>query len=198
MSVPELGLSELLVILMVANGLAAIPFGVAARRSFAKTGRLSPALAVWSGVAMHGHALLTFAVALTNRGSWYGPSLLWSAVGASVAVAGATMIALGRKAYGDRRRIYGLLEDRVIDTGIYRWSRNPQYVGYALIFAGVALASGSGWAWVFVMVFLAMMHAGITRVEEPHLERVFGADYADYRRRVARYLSVSVLAERRQ
>jgi protein-S-isoprenylcysteine O-methyltransferase Ste14 len=185
-----LSATEVITLIMVVNGLAAIPFGVAARRSFATLGKLSCGLALWSGVAMHGHALLTFAVAAVDRGSLYGPTALSILFGAGVGFGGAWIIILGRKAYGDQRRVYGLLEDRIIETGIYRWSRNPQYLGYSLIFFGVAIASGSALAWLFVGVFLAMMHAGITRIEEPHLARVFGADYARYKQRVGRYVSI--------
>ena len=48
--------------LMLLNGCLSIPFGILAKRSFAKNGNLTPFLAMWSGVAMHGHALMTFAI----------------------------------------------------------------------------------------------------------------------------------------
>jgi protein-S-isoprenylcysteine O-methyltransferase Ste14 len=45
-------------------------------------------------------------------------------------------------------------------------------------------------AFVFVAVFAFMVHVGITKVEEPHLERVFGQPFLDYRERVSRYFSI--------
>lgn len=180
---------------MVVNGLLAIPFGMKAKREFEQEGRLGKGLAAWSGVAMHGHFLLTVLVSWLDRGSLYDTGALSIIGGVALLLLGAWIIYLGRKAYGDQRRVYGLLEGKIIDTGIYRWSRNPQYLGYALMFAGVAVVSGSVVAFPFVVVFLAMMHAGITLVEEPHLERVFGDEYARFKAKVGRYLSVPEMSK---
>ena len=180
----------LLIGLMLLNGCLSIPFGVLAKRSFAKNGNLTPFLAMWSGVAMHGHALMTFAIAWISRGTLYAPQY-WTVIpGLLVLGSGAYIIYLGRKAYGDQSRVYGLKEDALITHGIYTRSRNPQYFGYGLMFLGAAIASGSMLAFVFVAVFALMVHVGITKVEEPHLERVFGQPFLDYRQRVARYITL--------
>ena len=176
--------------MMLLNGCLSIPFGILAKCSFAKNGNLTPFLAMWSGVAMHGHALMTFAIAWINRGTFYAPQSWTILPGLLVLTAGAYIIYLGRKAYGDQSRVYGLKEDTLITHGIYTRSRNPQYFGYGLMFFGAAIASGSMLAFVFVAVFAFMVHDGITKVEEPHLERVFGQPFLDYRERVSRYFSI--------
>ncbi len=174
-------------VLMIANGLLAIPFGFMASRAFRRHGKLTGPLALWSGVAMHGHALMTFAVAWFDRGSLYSPGWPTTLLGAAVALGGAYIIFLGRKAYGDQARVYGLKEDALITSGIYQRSRNPQYFGYALMFLGASAAAGSLFSFAFVAVFALMIHSGITLVEEPHLERVFGDTFRNYKARVARY-----------
>lgn len=176
--------------LMLLNGFLSIPFGTLAKRSFAKNGNLTPFLAMWSGVAMHGHALMTFAIAWINRGTLYTPQNWTVLPGLLVLVLGAYIIYLGRKAYGNQSRVYGLKEDALITHGIYTRSRNPQYFGYGLMFLGAAIASGSMLAFVFVAVFALMVQVGITKVEEPHLERVFGQPFLDYRQRVGRYYTL--------
>ena len=176
--------------LMLFNGFLSIPFGILAKRSFAKNGNLTPFLAAWSGVAMHGHALMTFGIAWINRGTLYTP-LYWTVLpGLLVLTVGAYIIYLGRKAYGDQSRVYGLKEDSLITHGIYTRSRNPQYFGYGLMFLGAAIASGSMLAFVFVAVFALMVHVGITKVEEPHLECIFGRPFSDYKKRVGRYFTL--------
>jgi len=55
----SLGLVSLI---MIANAIISVPFGVLANRSVRNTGKLSAWLAIWSGIAMHGHAAMTFAV----------------------------------------------------------------------------------------------------------------------------------------
>ncbi len=178
---------SLLCFIMLINAVMSIPFGILASRSFRKTGKLSAWLAIWSAIAMHGHASVTFAVSWFDQGSLYTPSIASFVIGALLILSGGYVIHLGRKAYGDRLRVYGLKEDSLITTGIYQRSRNPQYFGYGVMFLGAAIALGSSLALVFVSVFTAMVHAGVTLVEEPHLERIFGETYSDYKKTAGRY-----------
>jgi len=54
---------------------------------------------------MHGHALMTFAIAWINRGTFYAPQSWTILPGLLVLTAGAYIIYLGRKAYGDQSRV---------------------------------------------------------------------------------------------
>ena len=56
------------------------------------------------------------------------------------------------------------------------------------MFFGAAAAAGSILALTSSALFALTIHVFITRVEEPHLDRVFAAAYADYRARIRRYL----------
>lgn len=178
--------------IMIANAVLALPMALLVKRNFARLGRVSGPVAVWTGFAMHGHALATFGIAWLDRGSAYDPTP-WSLLpGGPITVLGAYVIYLGRKAYGDQARVYGLKENELIERGIYRRSRNPQYLGYWLMFVGAATASGSLLAFLFAVVFALLVHGYITFVEEPHLKRHFGTDYAQYYRRVGRYCHFGV------
>jgi hypothetical protein len=53
------------------NAVMSIPFGILASRSFRNTGKLSAWLVIWSGIAMHGHSAMTFAVSWLGRGLLY-------------------------------------------------------------------------------------------------------------------------------
>ena len=181
--------TPLTIIAMISNGLLSIPFGVLAKRSFAKNGNLTSFLGAWSGVAMHGHALMTFAIAWINRGTLYTPRYWAVLLGVVILLLGAYIIYLGRKAYGDQSRVYGLKEDALITQGIYTRSRNPQYFGYGMMFLGAAIASGSVLAFVFAAVFALLVHVGITKIEEPHLEQVFDLPFLEYKQRVGRYFT---------
>lgn len=75
----------------------------------------------------------------------------------------------------------------VID-GPYRFSRNPMYVGFTLLYLGIALRYGSLWPLLFLPLVLAVMHFGVIVREEAYLERRFGDAYRQYRRRVNRWL----------
>lgn len=77
---------------------------------------------------------------------------------------------------------------KLVVRGLYRYTRNPMYVGvltmilgWALLFRAVAL--------VIYALFLGMcFHAFIVLYEERHLHKVFGSEYDDYRSRVGRWL----------
>lgn len=76
----------------------------------------------------------------------------------------------------------------VIGHGVYRFSRNPMYVGLALLQAAIGLALANAWIVGLVPVVLAIVYATAVRHEEAYLERAFGETYAEYRRSVRRWL----------
>jgi protein-S-isoprenylcysteine O-methyltransferase Ste14 len=76
----------------------------------------------------------------------------------------------------------------IVTTGPYRISRNPAYLGMALVYAGVALMSDALWVLAPLPVVLAVVDRGVIAREERYLERKFGQEYVDYRSRVRRWL----------
>jgi protein-S-isoprenylcysteine O-methyltransferase Ste14 len=76
----------------------------------------------------------------------------------------------------------------MITTGIYRFSRNPMYTGLALIVAGGALLAGTWWPLFFLPFALLAVHQLAIRPEEIYLGERYGPVYADYRRKVRRWL----------
>lgn len=77
---------------------------------------------------------------------------------------------------------------RLATDGIYRFTRNPMYVGTLILLAGLALVLGWGWLLLLLPVLAVLLYRLAIRREEAFLERRFGNDYADYRRRVRRWL----------
>lgn len=76
----------------------------------------------------------------------------------------------------------------LVETGPYRWVRNPMYLGLGLLLLGEAILLGSVRILVLMAVLFALLHAFITWYEEPALERKFGDDYRAYRKRVHRWI----------
>lgn len=76
----------------------------------------------------------------------------------------------------------------LVDGGIYRFTRNPMYVGFALMLAAWALALGSPWAWIGPPAFVAWLQRYQIEPEERALRRVFGERYDAYARRVRRWV----------
>lgn len=75
----------------------------------------------------------------------------------------------------------------IVTDGIYRFSRNPIYVGLTAIYLGIALATGSSWAFAMLIPTLAVMHYGVILREERYLAHRFGAAYLAYKARVRRW-----------
>ena len=76
----------------------------------------------------------------------------------------------------------------IIETGPYRFSRNPMYVAFSLIFAGIAFSSGSISTLATLPLVLLAIRYGVVAREEAYLGRKFGADYLAYKKRVRRWV----------
>ena len=76
----------------------------------------------------------------------------------------------------------------IVDRGPFRYSRNPIYVSFTLIYAGIATFVNALWPLVLLPGVLLLIHRQVVGREEPYLERVFGAEYLRYKRRVRRWI----------
>jgi protein-S-isoprenylcysteine O-methyltransferase Ste14 len=75
----------------------------------------------------------------------------------------------------------------VVD-GPYRFTRNPMYLGFTLIYAGIALLANSSWPFVLLPGVLVVMQWFVIRREERYLERKFGDAYRAYCASVRRWV----------
>ncbi len=65
--------------------------------------------------------------------------------------------------------------------------RNPMYVALILLLAGVAIALGSDWILVLLLLAALILHFGVVKREERYLTAKFGDTYLDYMSKVPRY-----------
>jgi protein-S-isoprenylcysteine O-methyltransferase Ste14 len=76
----------------------------------------------------------------------------------------------------------------IVDTGIYRLTRNPMYLGMSLALLGAGLAFNQLW---FLLVLPIAMFA-VTKLaierEEAYLAQKFGAEYLAYKGKVRRWV----------
>lgn len=75
----------------------------------------------------------------------------------------------------------------LVTTGIYRYSRNPAFLGFDFMYIGVLLMYGNLLTFGFSVFAVTMLHLQILQ-EERYLVKTFGAPYQEYRRHVFRYL----------
>jgi len=75
----------------------------------------------------------------------------------------------------------------LVTDGVFRWLRNPMYVGMTLALAGFSVLLASDWMLVMTIVFVPVIHVGVVKREERYLEAKFGDAYRAYKARVPRY-----------
>lgn len=71
--------------------------------------------------------------------------------------------------------------------GPYRWSRNPIYLGMALVSAGIAVTANALWPLLMLPIVITFVRRRVIAREEHYLEDTFGRDYRRYRDRVPRW-----------
>jgi len=80
------------------------------------------------------------------------------------------------------------LTTHLVTEGVYRFSRNPMYLGLVLMLIAWALWLGTASPWVVPPLFAILMATTQIAPEERALEKVFGATYVAYRRSVNRWI----------
>lgn len=76
----------------------------------------------------------------------------------------------------------------IISDGIYSYSRNPIYMAMILIYLGITLIFNAIWFLPFLVLVLIAMQYGVILREERYLEKKFGAEYLDYKKKVRRWI----------
>lgn len=143
---------------------------------------------------------LTAVGLLLPREWWLGERFSGPETSGLVALAGAGLIAadlwLIRQVKRDLhwKALLGLPEllprqrpGRVASAGIYARVRHPRYLGMMFSWTGAVLLTGATRLLVLVAVFMGLALL-VTELEERELLARLGEAYADYRRRVPRFL----------
>jgi protein-S-isoprenylcysteine O-methyltransferase Ste14 len=76
----------------------------------------------------------------------------------------------------------------LVVKGLYRFTRNPMYVGVSSMIAGQGIYYGSSSIAVYLLVVVLFFNLFVRFYEEPTLRRLFGEQYTKYCRRVPRWI----------
>jgi protein-S-isoprenylcysteine O-methyltransferase Ste14 len=69
--------------------------------------------------------------------------------------------------------------NKPVTKGIYRYSRNPMFIGWFLIYFGISFASIS-WIYLFITIFLIIIVNYVSSLEEEVTLGHYGKSYKDY------------------
>jgi protein-S-isoprenylcysteine O-methyltransferase Ste14 len=156
------------------------------RVDYSNRGKLTPLSTVLQFLVFLLHALAWYSFVDSGSQRSTGSPLYPLAWGVMVIGLAATLVAMAGLSWGDTvgRSVTGLRQ-----SGIYRFTRNPQLVAYFLFLAGYVLLRPSWWGlvWLALYGFIAQV---MVLTEEQHLRRIFGEEYAGYCRRTPRYIGL--------
>lgn len=76
----------------------------------------------------------------------------------------------------------------LVDVGPYAFTRNPMYLGMALVYLGIALALASVGMLILFLPLVAIIQTQVIAREERYLSAKFGDAYRTYRARVRRWI----------
>lgn len=81
------------------------------------------------------------------------------------------------------------LKGKLVREGPYQYSRNPQYLGFILMYAGIILVTYSLMA-LITGVIVATVFVILPFSEEPWLRQQYGSAYVEYCRQVPRFIGL--------
>jgi protein-S-isoprenylcysteine O-methyltransferase Ste14 len=78
--------------------------------------------------------------------------------------------------------------ERLVVNGPFRFTRNPIYVSFSLMYLRISVAFNALWPISFLILALILVDRGVISREKRVLERRFGEHYRSYKSRVRRWM----------
>lgn len=75
----------------------------------------------------------------------------------------------------------------IVREGLFKFTRNPMYLGFIIVLLGIAFLFGSIMAFISPIIFLLIMNFIFIPFEERLMEKTFGKKYLDYKKQVRRW-----------
>ena len=124
--------------------------------------------------------------------AWEAPDRVRQALAIALAAIGAGFDLAGLVAFRRARTTINPMKPRsassLVDSGVYRVTRNPMYVGLVFFLCAWAAYLWSPWALLGPVAFAAYISRFQIAPEERALSTLFGAEYSAYMARVRRWL----------
>ncbi|MDF1847504.1 MAG: isoprenylcysteine carboxylmethyltransferase family protein [Parvibaculaceae bacterium] len=78
--------------------------------------------------------------------------------------------------------------DHLVTSGLFRFTRNPMYLGFLVLLLGIAIGLGTATPFIVVITFFVITNLWYIPFEERKMEETFGADYLAYKARTRRWI----------
>ena len=119
-----------------------------------------------------------------------GSEMFRTGIGAGIIVAGIAMIVFAKLAFKkfNQASAPGKPTTKIVTTGIFRFSRNPVYMGLVLVLSGLGLTTNILWLIILTAPMAFIIQRVLIAPEEQYLLAQFGKAYLDYMSQVRRWL----------
>lgn len=117
-------------------------------------------------------------------------SQLWQMLGSGVILLGLGMLVVAGGLFkkAETELIPFREVSALVTSGVYRFTRNPMYLGMALVLLGCAMTVGAATAFLVPPLFMIIIEVRYIRPEESMLRGLFPSEYPAYCERVRRWL----------
>ncbi|MGB8814483.1 MAG: isoprenylcysteine carboxylmethyltransferase family protein [Paracoccaceae bacterium] len=142
----------------------------------------------WPPIWLVGFLVLVFALDRMVPFGIMGPGGRW--IGAGLVVGGIVLmlLAVGQMSRARTTVIPRRQPDALVTTGIFQWSRNPIYLGDAMVLAGAILWWDVPLAAPLLVVFMGVIERRFILGEEARLRAGFGPAFEAWAARVRRWI----------
>jgi len=141
--------------------------------------------AVFLVAVLGGAAVEQFVLPLSFGLRWWGVGL-----GFLVFVAGVSLSMIAMQAFRKAASSPdpNHMPSKLVETGPFKRTRNPLYLGTLLMLIGLGLGANLPWVVIAAVPAMLIIHFGVVIREEAYLEDLFGEKYRAYRDRVRRWV----------
>jgi protein-S-isoprenylcysteine O-methyltransferase Ste14 len=114
----------------------------------------------------------------------------WTLLGFIPAIIGIAMNIIADNAFKQRNTTVKPFRESsaLLTDGLFRFTRNPMYLGFVLILLGIAIFLGSILPFLIAITFIVVIYRTFIQVEEKMLEETFGEEWQAYKKRVRRWI----------
>lgn len=156
---------------------------------YRRYGKLKPLATILQVAIFALHGVLFHLGLITTRWPSFPDSSLQVLIGALVGAGGLALLFAGIGVFGSLARMVGRRVDALKQSGVYRYSRNPQLVGYGLLILAFVILWPSWLTFIATIVYCGMAHV-MSSVEEQHLRKQYGTSYETYCERTPRFVGI--------
>lgn len=143
-----------------------------------------PVFALGAVLVLYGGDKILPGLSIHPQGQWF--------VGAACVVLGVVIAAISVRRFLQEKTtitpVHPENASALVTGGIYRYTRNPMYLGMAFCIAGIGIGLGALLTLVVLPIFVWLISHIQISIEEQALEKLFGAAYRDYISKVRRWI----------